>query len=663
MRTLLLSLSALFLVATGCHESTEPVKGLAVAVISIDGGSRAIARGSDPLLTTTARSTTGDTITIPVAWRSSNEAVASIDRDGRLVTHDTGLTVVTASALGVTSQPVQYRIVVVGAASIAAYQFQAPASISPGGAIGDSIRVLVTTESGAPAVGATVKFAVTVGGGTVSPALGTVGASGLASTRWLAGPVAGRNTATATVVDTTGAPITYVRNNPVSFTASSYAALAIVRGDGQTGQVLSTLSITPAVKLVDSTGAPRRGVPITFSPGSNGSVAAPVVSTGADGVASPGNWTLGDQSGAEVLVVTVEGATMTLRATATGNVIPFTAARVTTAQAATCALGSDQLVRCLGQWPQNGTGDTPANQSTPTTTKGNIHFSAVSGGSAHFCGIATDQAIYCWGINAIVDSSRNVLSTGTPTRFASTINWQQVSPGSQHTCALATGGAPYCWGVDTDGQLGDNGTTTQFAPQSVSGGFVFTAITSGAAHSCGITADSAAFCWGANASGQIGDGTFATRRTPTSVGGGIKWRAIGGGSATTCGLAADSTAYCWGANTGKQVPGSYTGAPKFASLAVGAAHQCALTSAGVAYCWGDNSGGQLGDSTTTARTTPTLVTTTFRFASISAGTQHTCGTTLDGKVACWGRNQSGELGFTQQATQLTPRYIVLGSTP
>ena len=651
------------LLLAGCHENTSPVDTLTVAAISVDGGARFVERGSDPLLTATVRGTAGDTVKIPVAWRSSNGAVATIDRTGRLVTHDTGSTSVRASALGVTSQPVEMRVVLLGATTVAPYQFQPPVSVTPGGPVGDSIRLLVTSASGGPAVGATVIFRVSEGGGTVSPGAVTVGPSGLAATRWVTGPAAGGNSVIATVVGKDSAAITFVKGNPAQFTVTTYAALSVLRGDAQTGRVLSPLPVVPAVRLVDPSGRPRPGIPITFRPSTNGRVTNVTVSTGADGVASPGTWTLGDEAGDQQLVVTVEGAMSTLHASATGGVTRFSAATVATAQAATCALGADHLVRCLGQWPQNGSGDTAATRASPTPTKNAVHFISVAGGAAHFCGIATDASVYCWGVNASRDTSGAAISNGTPIRVKSALIWQQVAPGGQHNCALTSDQTAYCWGSDADGQLGDNLSATRYAPAPVEGGFHFTSIASGGAHSCGIAPDGSAFCWGSNAGGQLGDGTFSTRRTPTAVTGGIEWRTLGGGMGSTCGLAADGTAYCWGANTGRVVPESYPGAPAFTSLSVGAAHQCALTAAGVAYCWGSNSSGQLGDSTTVSRSSPTPVALMLRFKSISAGTEHTCGVTVEGYVACWGRNQSGELGVDGPIIQLTPRYIVLGTTP
>lgn len=640
-------------------EVTPPDNSVQIASIVIDGGARILERGSVVTLTATAKDRDGNVVNVPFAWRSTNDSIASFEPNGRLVAKDTGTVGVTASALGVTSGAVQIVVRWTGPAKITALPFAPPTAITPGATLNDSIRVQVTNLVGGPSAGAIVLFTVT-GGGSVSPARATTGANGVASTKWTLGPTAGVNTLTATVVDSTNATITWVQDNPVSFSVKSYAALTVLAGDGQSGSLLSALPVAPIVKLVDSAGKPRAGVPITFTASHNGRVASPIVSTNVDGIASPGAWTLGDTPGEQQLVASVENASITLRATATGSAVRFPTVSVATAQQATCALTSDQFVSCMGQPPQIGTGDSTNAQSTPTRTAGGVRFTSLVGGSAHFCGTSTDLSIYCWGINATVDTSGVVTSTRVPTRLASNVAWVQVAPGGQHNCALANDGTAYCWGIDTSGQLGDNAVARRFVPQPVAGGFKFRSITAGAAHSCGITEESSAFCWGSNASGQLGDGTTLNRLTPTAVTGAIQWKALAAGANWTCGLSTAGTAHCWGAGTGRTVPIPYPDSLVFASLSVGAAHACALTQDGRAYCWGDNSSGQLGDSTTVSRDRPAEVATEVRFSSISAGQQQTCAITLDGFLMCWGRNTVGELGFSNADVQLTPRYVVIG---
>lgn len=646
----------------------DTTQTLKLSNIVINGGSRAIERGTSVTLTATARDTANKVVSVPFAWRSTIDSIAHFDLNGKLIAGDTGIVIVTASALGVTSAGVPMAVVWQGVANVAAVQFNPPQAVTPGGEPADSIRVAVTTLDGQHvALGARVAFAVTAGGGTVSPAapkLDTVGTSGIASAKWTLGPAAGTNTVTATVVDADGLPITYVKGNPVTFTVKTFAALTVVGGDGQTGSVLSALPAAPSVRLVDTAGKPRPGIPVTFAPTGNGRVANTVVSTSVDGVASPGVWTLGDAAGDQQLVVTVEKAKLTLHATATGTTVRFAAVQVATSSGATCAVTVDRLVSCLGQAALIGTGDT-ANKSSPTLTKGGVHLTSLVGGSSHFCGTTADLSIFCWGSSALVDTTNGLTAGATlePARLQSNIAWVQVSPGGQHNCALANDFTAYCWGSDASGQLGDDSLTSRLVPKPVAGGFKFSALAAGVSHECGIAADSTAFCWGLNGTGQIGDGTTANRRTPTAVAGKFRWKAIGAGANWSCGLTQKSTAACWGGGAGSSIPVEYTQAQVFSSLSVGFAHACALTNDGTAFCWGDNSQGQLGDSSTTTRAAPTAVQTTLRFTSVSAGAQHTCGITTDGLVACWGRNQFGELGFSTPSVQLTPRYIVVGVTP
>jgi alpha-tubulin suppressor-like RCC1 family protein len=510
-----------------------------------------------------------------------------------------------------------------------------------------------------------VVFAVTGGGGSVSPTIDTTDSRGIAATQWTLGPNAGGNALTATVVNDLDKPNELATPNVVSFSIRSFKALEVVEGDAQEGLVLSKLPVAPSVRLVDSTGKPRLGVPVTFTATKGGQVKTPIVSTGADGIASPGEWTLGDEPGDQTLEVKVESAKLTLRAKATGTPIRYKPAQYAAGGYATCALGDDGLASCWGEQPKVGDG-TDKNRPSPTLTKGDIRFASLGAGAAHICGVTADSTTYCWGLNVFLDTTANRLHTNVPTRIQGSVAWTQISPGIAHTCGLSKQAA-YCWGDNAFGQLGDRTTTRRADPQPVYGGFQFSTLTSGGFHTCGLTTAGSAFCWGSNSSGQLGDGTVAGRLAPTVVSGGLTFQSIGAGEALTCGLTTAGKVYCWGAVTGvnaqQTTPVAYPTAPVFTSLSVGGAHACALTGVGAAYCWGLNSTGQLGDSTVTSRAAPVPVAGTLKFSSLSAGYQHTCGRTTDGAVACWGLNKAGELGDSTAAFRLTPRLITTGVQP
>ena len=669
VRSLVLALTALVAACGG--DGPPAVSTTQVGSILIDGGSFAIERGNHKSLTATVKDIHGQAITVPLAWRSTDEKVATFAPDGRLTAVDTGLTAVTASSLGVTSGAITVHVVWVGPASIEVYKYTAPVAASPGGIV-DSLRVRVKNLQDQPISNARVAFAVTAGNGTVSQSVDTTNSLGVATVRWTLGPKLGVNTATATVVNDDDSPTTWVTNNPVKFTITSYQAMSAVAGDAQTAQILDSLPVAPSVKLVDTLGKPRIGVPITFEATGNGQVAVPIVSTGSDGVASPGTWTLGDIPGDQQLIARVESATLSLHATATGTPIHYKPAAIIAGGFSTCGIDDGSLVSCMGQEPQVGDGDT-AQKATPTATAGGIQFKTVVSSIAgsvqnHFCGVSSDSGIYCWGVNALVDTTgRSAGLAQIPTRLQSDLTWTQVVAGGSHNCALTPDQLAYCWGANNDGQLGIRADTTpRFVPTEVYGNFKFLSLSAGATHTCGITLDRTTLCWGQNNFGQVGDGSLSNRVAPTLVLGGVVMQTVGTGEAFSCGLSTTGKVYCWGAVEGVGVstsPHLYDQAPVFTSLSVGSFHACALTGDGTAYCWGNNQFGQLGDSTVTARPNPTPVAGDMKFKSISAGVAHTCGITTDGSVACWGLNVAGEQGDKKSALRTTPRFVVLGVTP
>jgi alpha-tubulin suppressor-like RCC1 family protein len=656
------TVAALLLIA--CSETRiTPPELVRIAQLSVDSPPTLIERGTRDTLTATARDLDGQTVVVPVVWRSSNEDVALFERGGVLVALDTGSTIISASSLGVTSTGVEFRVVWFGPAHIDAQPWSPSPARSLGAVIRDSLRVAVINPDSVPVPGAKVAFAITQGAGSVSPALATTNASGVATAQLTIGPDAGSNVVTASVVKDDGTPDPLVADNLVSFTIEGYEALAVQGGDAQSGLVLGDLPVQPSVRLVDATGAPRAGVPVTFTPTANGRVASPVVPTDANGIATPGTWTLGDIPGAQSLAATVEDATVTLAATATGSPIHYFPARVVAGAYATCALEPDGAVKCWGESPQNG-GGTPAHNATPTMVAGGLTAASLLGGPTHFCAIIATADAWCWGGNALPDTLGATPSPSQPTEVQSDIQWTQVSPGAAHNCGLDVSQHAFCWGSNANGQLGDLSTTTRTTIRAVQGAFTFTQISSGAAHTCALSAGSA-LCWGGNQAGELGDGTTEGRTAPTAVAGGHVFQSVGAGQAFTCALSAQSRAYCWGALGGalSPTPITYTSAPDFVAIAVGGRHACALTADNDAYCWGDNASGQLGDSSFTPRASPTRVAGGFKFQQISAGFEHTCGLTSAGAVACWGRNRSGELGDNGAPARSMPKHVVLGVNP
>jgi alpha-tubulin suppressor-like RCC1 family protein len=653
----------------GCHgrDSTSPFELVEVASIAIDTPSFALERGTVTTLSATVKDAKGNKLVVPVVWKSSVDSIAGFLPDGKLVARDTGAVIITAAALGHISPPITAQVVWLGAASIEAVSFTAPNAATPLAPVTDSLRVTVKNRGDFPLPGVAVRFSVTSGDGTVSAAADTTDALGRVAAKWTLGPAAGLNTVTATVVNETGEPLTWVTGNPVEFNINAYDALQLVAGDGQTAQVLDSVPTDPVVKLVDANGNPRLGVPITFIALGGGRVTNITIPTGADGTASPGRWYLGDVTGDQSLIATVESARITLHATATGTAIYYNPAAIFAGAFATCAHETGGVASCWGSGALIGSGDTTSTAApTPVDAPG-VSFSSLGAGPTHFCGVAVDTSLYCWGINSVTDTSGAIVSSLEPMQLGSAVAWSKVSPGDAHNCALATDQTPYCWGNNNRGQLGDLTVNVRFKPAPVSGGFKFSSVSSGSGFSCGLTLSATALCWGANTNGQLGDGTRADRTAPTVLSGGFSYSSIGVGESFGCGLTTTSKVACWGVMTAtgqlQTTPKTFDDPPVFTSLSVGGAHACALEGDGTAWCWGANNGGQIGDSTVVARAKPVKVLTDIKFSSISAGYNHTCGISVDGRAVCWGLNRAGELGDDKTAFSLIPRYIVTGAVP
>jgi adhesin/invasin len=201
---------------------------------------------------------------------------------------------------------------------------QAPA----GSLVSDVPGVIVRDQLHNPLAGVAVTFAVTGGGGTVSPAGRTTGADGVARlSGWTLGTSAGTNTVTATV---SGLPA-------VTFTATGTLVPSVVQAASPTTQQLSVgadVFVPPAVIVRDQNNAPMAGVTVVFAITAGGGSHTPTArTTGADGIAQLTRWTVGSSPGTNTITATPTGLPAVTFNAAAFNPASIQAASVTSQSA------------------------------------------------------------------------------------------------------------------------------------------------------------------------------------------------------------------------------------------------------------------------------------------------------------------------------------------
>lgn len=316
-----------------------------------------------------------------------------------------------------------------------------------------------------------------------------------------------------------------------------------------------------------------------------------------------------------------------------------------------CAIVAGGALRCWG-----------AGNGEPANVVGGGSFLDVEvggyGSNTQVCAVRSDNSLLCWTLRTNTPAQRD---TGSFTR---------TTVGGSHGCAVATNGRLYCWGYNSSGQLG-NGTTSSFEANLVAVGADtdWAMATAGADHTCALKKTGALFCWGGNGQGQIGDdggtsqdGGVALQSAPVAIEPATTWKDVSAGSYATCGVKGDGTLHCWGSGVGKnvKVPTSVDTASDWAQVSVSSTHACARKTTGKIYCWGTNTLGALGTGDLVARPSPSQVGTDADWTAVATGESFSCATKADGTARCWGAQGQGQLG-AGDVGHLLPKKIGAGA--
>ena len=168
-----------------------------------------------------------------------------------------GSQTLTASAADIPGAPLKFTALAKAGPTTSLTKVGSEPASSPAGGNIDSIVVLAADKFGNPVSGQSVTFAVTGGGGTVSPTTRQTLPDGRAAARWTIGTEIGvSNTATAASPD---------GSMTVGFTTLSTRPVVTVRFADHVFVVDSASSVTPAVSLLDASGDPVPGATATMA--------------------------------------------------------------------------------------------------------------------------------------------------------------------------------------------------------------------------------------------------------------------------------------------------------------------------------------------------------------------------------------------------------------
>ena len=215
---------------------------------------------------------------------------------------------------GVANNPVVFTaIATAGTAAIVTALSPLAQSVPAGTAVPAPPSVRVTDAGGNPSPNVAVAFAVTAGGGNISPQTILTNAQGIATaSSWTVGTTAGSNQATANVGSL---PVVTFQ---ATGAAGAPATMTLVAGNNQTAQAGRPVTVAPSVLVRDVHGNPIAGVIVTFAVTAGGGTAVGArQTTDATGTAEVGAWFLGATPGPNVVVATATGLpSVTFTATA-----------------------------------------------------------------------------------------------------------------------------------------------------------------------------------------------------------------------------------------------------------------------------------------------------------------------------------------------------------
>jgi alpha-tubulin suppressor-like RCC1 family protein len=164
-----------------------------------------------------------------------------------------------------------------------------------------------------------------------------------------------------------------------------------------------------------------------------------------------------------------------------------------------------------------GDGSTTADHA-PTVISGLSDVVQVSAGNVTSAAVTSSGDLYMWGSNSFGQlgvNSATIKKEKVPTRITLPAPVAEVSAGGSErtsngsTIALLDNSKVFAWGNNAHGQLGNGGTTNEYAPVKVHvpAGITFTEVVTGGFASYGLDSSGGVWAWGYGDNGQLGNGS------------------------------------------------------------------------------------------------------------------------------------------------------------
>jgi alpha-tubulin suppressor-like RCC1 family protein len=319
---------------------------------------------------------------------------------------------------------------------------------------------------------------------------------------------------------------------------------------------------------------------------------------------------------------------------------------------------------------QLGTAGTPSSWSTIPIQVGALsNWQTISAGNSHSIAIKTDGTLWTWGRNQesqLGDGSTT--NSDIPIQIGTATNWRFISAGDEYVTAIKTDGTLWAWGFNAYGQLGDNTIINKTTPTQIGTDTNWLTVSAGTDHTLALKTNGTLWAWGRNNTGQLGDNTTVNKTIPTQIGTDTNWQNAMASVLHSVATKSDGSLWTWGDNSngqlgdgtivGKIFPINIATITNCSSIAKGFQHTIAKKSDGTLWAWGGNISGQLGDASTTQRNSPVGVSgLATDWLMVNSKASHTVALKNDGTLYTWGAGLYGRLGDGTTAAKNTPTLI------